>query len=173
MARDLREQGKTEQATLVLIAAEEQSRRLLEEAQKNGDLHLKYLGAIRYSEICSGKKDFEASLHWVNVAEQTAIELNASRIMSNVWARKGSILMSQGKLDEAESYLLKSLDLRTRLGLRRHIAANKERLAKLYLQMGKAQLARQYAEEAKDLYKRLGMEKPYENIEKLMKAMPA
>ena len=168
LAYELAEQGKTDESAAAFIAAEKQADEILEEAGKTGDMRLKYLGAIRCSELAAEKKDYDSALHWADLAEQAALQLKASRVITNVWSRKGSILRKQGNLDEAEKYLLKSLEVRTRLGLKRHIASDKGRLAKVYLQMGKIQLARQYAEEAIDSYKRLGMERSYKGLEKFM-----
>jgi LuxR family glucitol operon transcriptional activator len=168
LAIELNEQGKTDEAEAAFLAAEGQADAILEEAHKTGDLRLQYLGAIRRSELAADKKDYAAALHWAELAEQAAIQLNASRVLTNVWARKGSILWEQGNLEEAEKYLLKSLEVKTRLGLKRHIAWEKARLARVYLQMGNTQLARQYAQEAIESYKRLGMERSYKGLEKFM-----
>ncbi len=167
----LKQEGKTEEAERLLLSAEKQTDILLAEAQKTGDQHLKYLGAIRASELSSAKKDYETSLHWAEIAEQAAMELSASRSISNVWVRKGSIFRNQGKLEDAEEYYLKALHLRTRLGLKRHIAWTQERLARTYLQMGKIQLASQYAEEAKDAYERLGMAQQYQRMLEMIKGI--
>jgi len=67
--------------------------------------------------------------------------------------------------------LLQSLDLRTKMGLRRHVAMDKDRLARVYGLMGKIQLARQLAQESVEISKRLGMTRHYLYMEKFLEEL--
>ena len=172
LARAPMQQGKTDEVSKIFAEAELWANRLLEEADRTKDLHLKYLGAIRSADIKAEQKEFEQALHWAEIAEQCALEMKATRVIANVLTRRGSILYYQGKYVEAERHLLKSLALRQHLGLRRHIAVDKQRLARVYIDMGNSQLARQYAHEAMDVFEQLGMIRLYSFTQKLLEQIP-
>ena len=71
--------------------------------------------------------------------------------------RKAVNLMKQGRYEEAEAPLLVALELNSRWKGTQYIALDKFRLAEVYANTDRPHLARRYAEEARDLYERLGM----------------
>lgn len=101
--------------------------------------------------------NFDQAQEWLQRAESIAEKINASRVVSTMQHRHGVILMRQGKYADAEPYLLRSLESNRLYGDRRYIAFNAECLANVYFHTGRFKIAYQLAEEAEDLFDRLGM----------------
>ena len=149
--------AKKEETAKNLLAADKWAYLMLEEAEKRGDLHLKYLAAIRLSEIKTDENELLEATQWVEVAEQCVKDLKATRMVASVISRRGTILRKQQNYKDAEKYFMQALEMYSKWGLKRHIAATRLRLARVYKDTKRIQLAIQYAEEAKDIYTRIGL----------------
>ncbi len=100
---------------------------------------------------------YEEALERLDVSDQWCREQNwPRRVAWNNYFR-GSILAQQGELPAAEPFLIESLEMASSWGERRLIARNKERLIQVYAGTTRLQLAIYTAQEAFDLYERLGM----------------
>ena len=67
---------------------------------------------------------------------------------------------------------MQSLSMATSWNERHLMAYDKYRLAQVYLNINRLQLARQMAEEARDLYERLGMTERLAEVEELLQTLP-
>ena len=76
--------------------------------------------------------------------------------------------MKQGRYEEAETALVKALELNTQWRGTQYIALDKFRLAEVYANTGRLRLACIYAQEACDLYERLGMIERHAAAERLI-----
>lgn len=103
------------------------------------------------------RNNFAQAQQWLQRAECLARRINASRVISTMQYRHGVILMQQGKYSDAEPYLLQSLESNRVYGDRRYIAFNIEGLANVCFHTDRFRMAYQLAEEAQDLFDRLGM----------------
>jgi LuxR family glucitol operon transcriptional activator len=152
--RDLNENG----FITALTSAEYWTEELNKLWEKSGNLHLRYLAAYRFSEIEEEKGNFDKAVEWLNICENCCKEFGGSRLLgTTVLGNRGSIYLKQGVYEKAEEILAQSLDFCTKWGLRRHMAHNKERLARLYARTNRINLARKIGEEACDLYERIGL----------------
>ena len=86
-----------------------------------------------------------------------AQSLSVPNLMRMISSRRGRNLIDQGKYAEAEPFFIYSAELNRQLGQRRYLAYTLRRLAQVYAETGRLQAARQAAEEALDLFERLGM----------------
>lgn len=131
--------------------------RLLRLGEQTRSVQLQYAGAYRLAEIAIINQDSVQALVWLEKAEAWARQLRGNRNTAAVLSRRADIFRKQNRLEEAEHLLWQTLELDIARGEKRRIAYDKNRLAKIYLQTGRIQLARQMAQEASELFDDLGM----------------
>src|SRR5436305_5238698 len=95
---------------------------------------------------------FDKALEWLDKGERWARELDWERQLAWNMHLRGTTLIQKGDISAAEPFLVQSLDMADSWNERRLIARNKYRLAQVYLNTGRLQLAFHTAEEARDLY---------------------
>ncbi len=118
------------------------------------------------------KRNFDLSSKWLDEAEKLAQSLSVPNAMSHISYRRGINLLDQGQYAEAEPFLIYSVELNRQLGQRRSLADTLRRLAQVYAETGRLQAARQAAEEALDLFERLGMPKMAAEVQKMLDSLP-
>jgi tetratricopeptide (TPR) repeat protein len=154
-----------------------EAEKLVENMLETGEQHnypkLKALAAYRLSEFESKKQRFDKALAWLDQSEKWSRELGWSRGLAWILYRRGITLIQQGNISSAEPFLMESLNMATSWNERHLIAYDKYRLAQVYLNINRFQLARQMAEEARDLYERLGMIERLAEVEELLQAFLA
>ncbi len=115
------------------------------------------LGARHFGEICAIRGEYEKAHLWLDKAEHWAQQLGFPRAVSGVLSRRAIVLEMQGDLSAAERVLSQALELNRSLREPRFVAYNKRQIARVYEAMGRRQLARQMAEEAREIFERLGL----------------
>src|SRR5579863_231409 len=138
-----------------------EAQRLVEEMLKIGErlnyLKLKALAAYRLSEFESKEHHFDKALAWLDQSENWSRELGWTRGLAWIMYRRGITLIQQENYSSAEPFLQQSLNMAVTWNERHLIAYDKFRLARVYASTGHPELALQRAEEARDLFERLGM----------------
>jgi tetratricopeptide (TPR) repeat protein len=153
----------------LLADAKQLALKLVELGERSNDVKVVYHGAYHLSAIESALHNENEVAKWMDKAEACADELKASWAIYAVRYRRGANLVLQGKYLAAEELLLQSYDKDTRAGYTSHIAF---RLAQVYANTGRAQLARQYAQEALTLFERMGMKREVEQVTELLDQLP-
>ena len=155
-----------------LLEAEQIGKTMLEKGEKLNDLELKAMAAYRISEFESRKQHFDKALEWLDQGEKWCREIGWTRGLAWNMYLRGHTLIQQGNTTSAEPFLMKSLRMATSWGDRRLISRNKHRLAQVYVDTGRLQLARQMAEDTRDLCERLGMAVRLAEVEELLRTLP-
>ncbi len=151
-----------------LVQAEELALRELEIAEKLNDPYAKVQTAEGLAAIEASKGNFDKAQEWTDRGEIWAQEARGSRRYPAILYRKAVNMMRQGRYQEAETPLLEALDLNNRWKGTQYIALDKYRLAEVYANTGRMPLARRYAQEARELYERLGMAERQAAAERLL-----
>lgn len=155
-----------------LLKAEQLAERMLNIGERFNDPELKTWAAQHLCEFESKKQRFDNALAWLDRADMWCKELNWLRgLIWNSYFR-GATLIEQGNITAAEPFLIESLNMATFWNERRLIALNKLSLAQIYLKTHQLQLAHQMAEEARDLFDRLGMTRKLVEVEELLRKLP-
>jgi len=168
----LAHQGHLMEAEQLAETILEKGERLEEKGERLEGLELQNLAASRLAECESKKQQFDKALEWLNRSERWCRELNWERGLAWNMYRRGAILIQQGNSAIAETFLTKSLSLATSWSDRRLMVYNKYCLAQVYAETGQIGLARQMAEEARDLCERLGMITELAEAEELLGKLP-
>ncbi len=155
-----------------LKEAEQLAETILEIGERLDDLELKALAAYRLSEFESIRHHFDKALEWLDKGESWARELDWERQLAWNMYLRGATLIQKGDISAAEPFLVQSLDMAVSWNERRLIARNKYRLAQVYLNTGRLQLAFHAAKEARDLYERLGMVVKLNEVEEFLHKLP-
>lgn len=155
-----------------LLEAEQIGKTMLEKGEKLNDLELKAMAAYRISEFESRKQHFDKALEWLDQGEKWCREIGWTRGLAWNMYLRGHTLIQQGNTTSAEPFLMKSLRMATSWGDRRLISRNKHRLAQVYVDTDRLQLARQMAEDTRDLCERLGMAVRLAEVEELLRTLP-
>jgi tetratricopeptide (TPR) repeat protein len=156
-----------------LHEAEQTAKTMLKVGKSLTNLELKILAVYRLSEFEIGRLHSDKALKWLDKGDRWSKELGWSRGLAWNLYKRGIILAQQGNIAAAEPLLTRSLSMATSWNERRLVAFNKHRLAFVYLDMGRFELAYQTAEEARDLYERLGgMTMRLTEVEELLGRFP-
>lgn len=155
-----------------LLEAEQMATEILEIGERLKDLELKALAAYRLAECEGIRSHFDEALVWLDKGERWSRELDWERQLAWNLQLRGTMLIQQGAPDEAEQYLIQSLRMATSWNERRLIARNQYRLAQVYVETNRIQLALQASQKARDLYERLGMADRLAEVEKLQQKLP-
>ena len=115
------------------------------------------LGARHLGEISAIRGEYEKAHLWLDKAEHWAQQLGFPRAVSGVLFRRAIVLEMQGDLSAAERVLSQALELNQSLREPRFVAYNKRQIARIYEATGRRQLARQMAEDAREIFERLGL----------------
>jgi tetratricopeptide (TPR) repeat protein len=154
-----------------LPEAEQVARMTLEKAERLNNVELKILAAYRLADLEAQKQQVDKALEWLDRGEQWCKETSLSHELAWNMYLRGVILIQRGDLAAAELFLTRSLNLTTTWSGQRLIANDKYRLAQVYSETGQIQLALQMAEEAHDLYERLGMAAKLAPVEALLRKL--
>jgi tetratricopeptide (TPR) repeat protein len=156
--------------------AEQLAETVLKISERLNSLELKILIAYRYAEFEAEKQQFDKALEWVNQGEECARELGSSRAVAWYMYQRGLNLILDGKITDAEAFLIQSLTMADSWSERHLIYRNKYYLAKVYLDTGQLQLAHQMAAEAHDLRERLSITEElaevFAEVEELLQNLP-
>jgi tetratricopeptide (TPR) repeat protein len=156
-----------------LAEVEKNALRALEMGKQLQDLNVLNLASYRLATVEARKGNFQRATAWLDEAEHYATQLNSIRRLTAIAARRGIYSVMQGDLFAAESFFVKALEIDTARGERRYVAHNKLRLAEIYAQTGRPQIAEQFAEEAFDIYERCGLTVKMARAEKLLREIQA
>lgn len=154
-SRVLQQQG-------LLGDAEQLVRSTMETAERLDHLELKVWAICRIFE-------FDERLDMLEQAEDWARQLGWTRALAWIKYQRGETLIERGEIEEAESFLERSLRMAESWNERRLIACNKYGLARVYAATGRLALARQFAEDACDIYARVGMRLEMEEVEQFLR----
>jgi len=128
---------------------------------ETNDRQLKYTAAYRMAEIKMWKRDAKwnpaEAKEWLTIAESMANQLEGPRNSAAVLYRQAAVYYAEGNLDEAESCLLRVLEMDVSRKDYRRVAYDKDFLAQILSQTGRTESAIQYAREAGELVERLGL----------------
>ena len=141
---------------------------LIEIGIKNDLPFLSYYGAERISVIALLRGDISGADQWAEKTKFYAEELNSKRHIVGAGLVKARVLVEQKRYDEAEEVFLNNIRLATNIGEHRRLADHKRYLSLLYSQTNRIQLARQTAEEALEIYHRMGMEGFTQSIKEML-----
>ncbi|HEU5226897.1 MAG TPA: NB-ARC domain-containing protein [Ktedonobacteraceae bacterium] len=173
------ELGRIEHARSAILSnqgklpeAEQMATMILEIGERLKDLELKALAAYRLAEFEAIRLHFDEALVWLDKGEQWSGELDWERQLAWNLQLRGTILIQQGTLTAAESYLIQSLRMATSWNERRLIARNQYHLAQVYVDTNRLQLAFRATQEARDLYERLGMADRQAEVEEFLHKLP-
>jgi tetratricopeptide (TPR) repeat protein len=134
------------------------------------DREILVLAAYRLSQADSAEGNLEASLEWLDKGEVWAQELGWYRALGWYLFRRGANLVEAGRYAEAELYLLRGMETIT-WNEPLFFAYAKYRLAQVYQKMGRLELARRTAEEARNLVERIGLGVLREDVEALLQEL--
>jgi len=150
----------------------QEAERLVEKMLDIGEQHnymkLKALAAYRLSEFESKKLHFNEALEWLDKSERWSRELGWTRGLAWILYRRGITLIRKEDYSPAETFLDQSLSMAITWNERNLIAYNKFRLARVYASTARQELALRTAEEARDLFERLGMLARLAEVKKLL-----
>ncbi len=144
---------------------------MLARGEEKNNLRLKWLAGNRLAYREADRGNFEQAFFWLGQAEKWTTEPESSRCLAILFHARGVILLQQENFEAAEPLLLQSLEMTSEWEGRRYIADIKLRLAQVYIHTSRLQLARQSAEEARDLFQRLGMKGHVEEVTKLLEQL--
>jgi tetratricopeptide (TPR) repeat protein len=154
-----------------LLEAEQVAASMLERAERLNNMELKIQAAYRLAGFESQKQHADKALEWLDRGKQWCEEANSSEGLAwNLYLR-GVVLMQQGDPTAAEPFLIESLNLVSIWHGDYLMANDTYRLAQVYSETGQLQLALQMAEEAYDLYDRLGVATRLPLVETLLQKL--
>ena len=151
--------------------AEELARRIFALGERLANPDITVLGALYLSYYARKSGNLNESLHWIDRVELLAQKAVSPRRQNSMKYRRARVMMLDGRYDEAEHLFQEVLANDSRLGGRRYIAIDKFRLAQIYAATGRAQAARQSAEEARHLLEGLGMTGILARVERFLAAL--
>lgn len=140
-----------------LDKARELAYQVLELGERTSDVEIKLTAAHLLADIERQSGHLDVAMDWMTRAEPWAAESRSPQKTAGIWDRKATLLLQAGKVQEAEKLLLASLEINAAFRTRRFTAFVKYYLAQVYAATGRIELARRTAEEALDLYDRIGM----------------
>ncbi|MBV9229637.1 MAG: hypothetical protein JOZ18_10020, partial [Chloroflexi bacterium] len=155
-----------------LQEAQQVAETMLGIGEQHDHLKLKALATYRLAEFASKRQEFDQALAWLSQGEAWCKTVGWVRCLAWNMYLRGTILIQQGEMIEAERCLEQSLRKAISWGERRLIAFNKHNLAQAYMHTNRLMLAQQMAEEARDLYERLGMTGELAEVETLLRTLP-
>jgi len=151
--------------------AEHLVEKMLEIGEQRNYLKLKALAAYRLSEFESKKHHFNEALQWLDKSEKWSRELGWTRGLAWIMYRRGITLIQQEDYSSAETFLEQSLSMAITWNERHLIAYDKFRLARVYASTMRQELALRTAEEARDIFERLGMVARLAEVKKLLEIL--
>ncbi len=154
-----------------LLEAERVAASMLERAERLNNMELKIQAAYRLAGFESQKQHADKALEWLDRGKQWCEEANSSEGLAWNMYLRGVVLTQQGDPAAAEPLLIQSLNLVTIWQGDYLMANDKYRLAQVYSETGQLQLALQMAEEAYDLYDRLGVATRLARVETLLQKL--
>ena len=140
-------------------------------ADQLSDSYFKAFFAEDLSAIEAARGNFDKAQEWTDKGERWSREPGALRRLRAVLYRRAANLIKQGRYEQAEPLLLEALRWSSSWGGAYYVALDKFRLAEVYANTGRIQLARRYAQEARDLFERLGMADRQTEAERLLHGM--
>ena len=153
--------------------AKDLARRTLELGMRLNDLHIMAVSAYRLSNFAAWEGESGEALLWLEKFLKWAQKMPWTRALAWYGYRRGDILIAQKKFAEAEPLLLEAMEKAASWGERRLVAFCKRGLALVYEGTGRLALARQTAEEARDLFDRLGLKiRERQEVEELLARLP-
>jgi tetratricopeptide (TPR) repeat protein len=153
--------------------AEALAQRMFEVGERCGNSDYLVLAAYRFEAIARNRGDMRQAFHWIDCAERWARSLKSPRRIAGVSYRRAANLVRIGQFVEAEPYLLEALEINSSMGERRFIAYDKLRLAEVYCATGRLLAARQSAQEARDIFDRLGIAEAVEETDAVIHRLSA
>jgi tetratricopeptide (TPR) repeat protein len=151
-----------------LLETEQVAASMLERADRLNNTELKIQAAYRLADLESQKQHADKALEWLDRGKQWCEEANSSEGLAWNMYLRGIVLIQRGDPAAAEPFLIQSLNLVTIWNGDYLMANDKYRLAQVYSETGQLQLALQMAEEAHDLYERLGVLPRLSQVETLL-----
>ncbi len=140
-----------------LLEAKVVAESMLERGERLNNTELKIQAAYRLAELESQKQHADEALRWLDRGEQWCKEAHSLQGLAwNLYLR-GVILIQRGDLSTAVPFLTQSLQMATSWDGHHLMVNNTYCLAQIYSEAGQLQFALQTAEEAHDLYERIGM----------------
>lgn len=126
--------------------------------QKLDDPFIRSQGAERLAAIYGNQGKYNESHKWLDQAEADARQTGLQRLVTIVNQRRAQNFVAEGEYGAAESLLLQCLRDDGELGGKRYVAYDKLHLATVYAATERLDAARQFAEDARDIFERIGME---------------
>ena len=145
--------------------AEALAQRMFEVGEQCGNLDYLVLAAYRFEAIEKDRGNMPRALHWIDLAEEWARSLKSPHRLGGVLYRRADNLIRIGQFIQAEPYLDEALKINASLGERRFIAYDRLRLAEVYAATDRLGRARQAAQEARDIFERLGIAEAVEETD--------
>jgi len=154
-----------------LLEAEQVAASMLERADRLNNTELKIQAAYRLADLESQKQHADKALEWLDRGKQWCEEANSSEGLAWNMYLRGVVLIQRGDPAAAEPFLIQSLNLVTIWKGDLLMANDKYGLAQVYSETGQLQIALQMAEEAHDLYERLGVVTQLPQVETLLRKL--
>ena len=143
---------------------------VLGEELKDPDMILK--AGRRHAEIESAKGNLVGALEWLDKVEPFLEQAKLYRSRVSLLFRRARLLMLKGDYAAAEPLLEETVKMETELGDSRFLAADKFRLAEVYVAMGRLQAARQLAVEARSIVEGRGIPALEATIDEFLDKLP-
>ncbi len=139
------------------LEAEQLAKTMLDIGERLNNLETKGWATYRLSKIALTQQQFDEALEWLDKGEGWFSELNHLRGLTWIMYRRGTTLRQMGNSMAAESCLIQALGMGTTWKETSLLVHAKYDLALIYVDTNRLQLAYQTAEEAYDLFERLGL----------------
>lgn len=151
--------------------AEKLVHKVMEMGVKLNNTRLKTLAAVRLSNISAKKQHFDEALTLLKQAKQWANQMDWYQMQAFIEHTSGLNSLEQLNYKDAEDAFIRSMEIAISLGDRRREAFCKEQLVKIYLVTGRYILARQVAEEARDIFERIGISENHNKMNSLIRQL--
>jgi len=154
-----------------VLEGERVAKTVLGIGERLNNLELKVWASQKLAEVESKNQHFEEALQWLDQTEKWCLELEWSRQLAWITYDRASILIQQGSTSDSEPLLILSLNWAITCSDRRLIAGNKYHLALVYLETNRLEIAFDVADEARDLYERIGMTNELAEVEAFLQML--
>lgn len=160
----LSRQGKVEEARSLALD-------VLALGERAANAEIKLTAAHLLADIEGRDGHLDLAMDWMIRAEPWAINSRVPQKIAGIWDGQATILFRRGNMQEAERLFLASQEINAAFRTRRFLAYVKYYLAQVYAATGRLELARRTAEEACDLYDRIGMKVWQTKVEALLETL--